>query len=44
MDLSKYLNKRKTKIVIFKSRNKKITKNLNFVVSEQKITPTDPTK
>ena len=35
--ISKYLNTGKTKIVIFKSRNRKITKYLHFRKSGQKI-------
>ena len=34
----------KTKIVIFKSRNRKITKHLNFRISGQKIVPVDSVK
>ena len=34
----------KTKIVIFKSRNTKITKHLNFRISGQKIVPVDSVK
>ena len=34
------LNTSKTELVVFKSRNKKITKNLNFRISGQKIQPT----
>ena len=38
MDPSKQsLNTGKSKIVIFKSRNRKITKHLNFCISGQKI-------
>ena len=35
------LNTGKTKIAIFKSRNRKITKHLNFRISGQKIVPVD---
>ena len=38
------LNTGKTKIVIFKSRNRKITKHLNFHISGQKIVPVDSVK
>ena len=31
------LNKGKTELVLFRSKNKKITKNMNFRISEQKI-------
>ena len=34
------LNTSKTELVVFKSRNKRITKNLNFQISGQKIQPT----
>ena len=50
MDLSKYrkilksLDTGKTKIVIFKSRNRKITKHPNFCISGQKIVPGDSFK
>ena len=38
------LNAGKTKIVIFKSRNRKITRHLNFRISRQKIVPVDSVK
>ena len=38
------LNTGKTKIVIFKSGNRKVTKHLNFHISEQKIVPIDSVK
>ena len=38
------LNTSKTELVIFKSRNKTITKNLNFRISGQKIQPTSQVK
>ena len=38
------LNKRKTKIVIFKSRNRKVTKHLSFCINGQKIVPVDSVK
>ena len=38
------LNTGKTKIVIFKSRNRKISKHLNFRISGQKIVPVDSVK
>ena len=38
------LNTSKTDLVIFKSRNKKITKHLNFRISGQKIQPTSQVK
>ena len=38
------LNTGKTKIVIFKSRNMKVTKHVNFHISEQKIVPVDSVK
>ena len=38
------LNTSKTDLVIFKSRNKKITKHLNFCISGQKIQPTSQVK
>ena len=38
------LNTEKTKIVIFKSRNRKISKHLNFRISGQKIVPVDSAK
>ena len=41
---NKSLNKGKTKIVIFKSRNRKTTKHLNFRISGQKIVPVDTVK
>ena len=37
--IRKSLNTGKTKIVIFKSRNRKISKHLNFRISGQKIVP-----
>ena len=33
------LNTKKTELVLFKTKNKKINKNLNFRISDQKITP-----
>ena len=44
MDPSKFLNTGKTKTVIFKSRNRKITKHLNFHRSGQKIVLVDSVK
>ena len=38
------LNTNKTKLVIFKSRNRTMTKNLNFRISCQKIQPTSQVK
>ena len=38
---SEQINSGKTKIVIFKSRDRKITKHLNFCISGQKIVPVD---
>ena len=38
---SEQINSVKTKIVIFKSRDRKITKHLNFCISGQKIVPVD---
>ena len=38
------LNTSKTDLVIFKSRNKKITKHLNFRISGQKIQPSSQVK
>ena len=43
-DLKFVLNTEKTKIVIFKSRNRKITKHLNFRISGQKIVAVDSVK
>ena len=43
-DLKFVLNTGKTKIVIFKSRNRKITKHLNFRISGQKIVAVDSVK
>ena len=46
-ELNKHINRGlkfvtgKTKIVIFKSRNRKITTHINFRVSRQKIVPAD---
>ena len=40
----KSLNTGKTKIVIFKSRNRKISKHHNFPISGQKIVPVDSVK
>ena len=38
------LNANKTEIIIFKPRNKTITKHLNFRISGQKIKPTNQVK
>ena len=43
-DLKFVLNTGKTEIVIFKSRNRKITKHLNFRISGQKIVAVDSVK
>ena len=44
MDPSKSLNTGKTMIVIFKSRNRMITKHLNFRISGQKMATVDSVK
>ena len=44
MDPRNKLNTGKPKIVIFKSRNRKITKHLHFRISGQKIVPVDSVK
>ena len=41
---SEQINTEKAKIVIFKSRNRKITKHLDFRISGQKILPVDSVK
>ena len=41
---NKSLNTGKTKIAIFKLRNRKTTKHLNFLISGQKIVPVDTVK
>ena len=40
----RFLNTGKAKVVILKSRNRKITKHLYFRISGQKIVPVEPTK